>query len=351
MNVLLTIAEVIGWLIAIAVVYQAIGVAIDTKRYPAPGKRVDVGGRFIHIHVSGLNAAGTPTVILESGVAASSPSWRLVQAEVAKFARVVTYDRAGLGWSDMTRAPVTPESIFHDLRTALELTGVVPPYVFVGHSFGGLVAQLFAARHRSELAGMVLLDPPHWSDWHPDGSWEKQIMLRYAARLSRRGAWCARLGINRLLLTLLTAGMTRGPRAFAVALSGRAITVASRIVGEIRKLPPETHPVLKALWSQQKCFESMSAHLQALPVFCAAVARVSTPGALGDLPLLVLTASNPSPDRLRHQEELAALSTCGLHLVASNSGHWLQLDQPELVVSSIQEMVLAIHEGVKELKS
>ena len=361
MNTVLTIAEVFGWLLAIAVVYQAIGVALDTKRYPPPGKLVDVAGRRLHVHVSGVRAdpgvrpaeapppdgsghAGPPlpTVILESGVAASSPSWRLVQPEIAKFARVLTYDRVGLGWSEMGRLPVTPEQVMSDLRAVMEAAGVAPPYIFVGHSFGGLVAQLFAARHRPELAGIVLLDPPHWSEWHPDGPWEKQIMLRYGARLSRRGAWCARLGINRFLLGLLTAGITRGPRAFVVAVSGRAITVANRIVGEIRKLPPDTHPILKAIWSQPKCFESMAAHLEALPAFCAEVAKFSNPGALGDLPLTLLTATNPSRDRLRHQEEVAALSSRSQHLVASKSGHWIQLDQPELVVEAVRKMADAL---------
>lgn len=365
---ILFIAEVIGWVLAIAVVYQALGVAIDAKRFPPPGKRVDVGGRCIHIQVTGIGAgtvktvgadpcvrpndpssrnstsgghAGPPlpTVILESGIAASSPSWRLVQPEVAKFARVVVYDRAGLGWSDMTRAPVTPDSILHDLRTALDAVNVKPPYIFVGHSFGGLIAQLFAARHREELAGLVLLDPPHPSEWHPDGPWEKQIMLRHGARLSRRGAWCARLGINRFLLTLLTAGFTRGPRAAMTTLSGRAVSVASRIVGEIRKLPRETHPVLKALWSQPKCFESMAAHLEALPAMCAEVAKVSQPGVLGDLPLVLITGNQHSREVVRLQEEVATLSTRGRHLLATNSGHWIQLDQPELVVEVLRKML------------
>ena len=286
-----------------------------------------------------VQGEGPCTVILESGVAAASPSWRLVQPEIAKLARVVTYDRAGLGWSETGPLPRTPELILQDLRRALEGVGVAPPYIFVGHSFGGLVAQLFAVRHRQELAGVVLLDPPHWSEWHPDAPPQKHFMLQRGARLSRRGAWCARLGINRLLLSLLTAGVTRGPRAFVMAVSGRAVTIANRIVGEIRKLPPETHPILKALWSQPKCFESMAAHLEALPAVCAEVERVSKAGAFADLPLVVLTASNPNPQRVAHQNETAALSTRGQQLIASRSGHWIQLDQPELVVAMIREIL------------
>ena len=323
-------------LLALGAAYQAIGVAIDRRRFPAPGRLVDVGGRRIHIHVEGDSQAGAPTVILESGVAASSPSWRLVRPEIAKFARVVTYDRAGLGWSEPSREPITPDSVLNDLRAALAAVGVAPPFIFVGHSFGGLVAQLYAARYRQELAGMVLLDPPHPSEWGPEAPAVKHYMLKRGARLSRRGAWCARLGINRLLLSLLTAGMTRGPRAFVVAVSGRAVTAANRIVSEIRKLPPETHPILKALWSQPKSFEAMAAHLEALPGVCAEVARTSTAGAWGELPLVVLTASNPSPERTRHQEDLSGVSLCGRHMVVEKGGHWIQLDRPDLVVEAVR---------------
>ncbi len=338
MDTALFIAETVGWILAIAIVYQAFGVGLDARRFPPPGKRVDVGGRCIHIHVDGKSSAGAPAVILESGIAASSPSWRLVQPEIAKLSRVITYDRAGLGWSDMSKSPVTPESILHDLRTALERAGVKPPYVYVGHSFGGLVAQLFASKHSNELAGMVLLDPPHWSEWHPQAPPEKHIMLQRGARLSRRGAWCARFGINRALLSLLTSGFVRGPRAFVVAVSGRAATIANRIVGEIRKLPPETYPILKALWSQPKCFESMAAHLEALPAVSAEVGKWSKPGVLGDLPLVLITASNHTTDIMRLHEEVPALSTRGRHLVARHSGHWIQLDQPELVVHAIRSL-------------
>lgn len=336
MGFVLTVAMVGAGLVALGVVYQWIGAARDARRFPAPGRRVDVGGHRIHIHVAGEQTKNAATVILESGVAASSPSWRLVQPRIAEFARVVTYDRAGLGWSDPCASPITAEQILRDLRAALACAGVAPPYIFVGHSFGGLVARLYAARYRGELAGVVLLDPPHPGEWHPDVPESKRVMLRHGARLSRRGAWCARLGINRLLLSLLTAGMRRGPRAFVAAVSGRGVTIANRIVGEIRKLPPETHPVLKSLWSQPKCFASMAAHLEALPEMCGRVAAESR--TLGDLPLVVLTASNPTPERLLHQEEVAALSTRGRHLIVANSGHWIQLDQPELVVELIRQM-------------
>ncbi len=338
MTFLIGVVLLLGAVAVLGVVYQAIGAAADRRRFPPPGRLVDVGGHRLHILVSGEeHAASGPTVILESGVAAASPSWRVVQAELAKFARVASYDRAGLAWSDPGPRPRTPERILGDLRALLERARIPPPYVLVGHSFGGLLAQLFAARHAADVAGLVLLDPPHPSEWAPTMPPEKRRMFRRGARLARRGARIARVGLTRFFLTLLGFGLARGPRLFARFVSGEGAGVASRIVGEVKKLPPEIRPVLRALWSQPKCFTAMADHLEALPAVSAAVSAIHS---LGDIPILVLTASGPSPERRRQQDQVAALSSRGRHLVAVRSGHWIHLDQPELVVGITRQALL-----------
>src|SRR5216684_1247368 len=84
--------------IAIAgVIYQRIGSAADRRNFPPLGRLLDAGGHRLHAVVEGQ---GSPTVILEAGISASSLSWSLVQPEIANFARVLSYDRASLGWSD-----------------------------------------------------------------------------------------------------------------------------------------------------------------------------------------------------------------------------------------------------------
>jgi len=95
-------------------------------------------------------------VILEAGIAATSLSWALVQREALKFTRVIAYDRAGLGWSDSIDTPRTPSRIARELHEMLRAAGIAPPFLLVGHSFGGLVVERFAIDFPGEVAGLVL---------------------------------------------------------------------------------------------------------------------------------------------------------------------------------------------------
>ena len=107
-----------------------------------------------------IQGEGTPAVILESGFRGTHQSWAKVQPEVAKFARVVSYDRAGLGASDAGPSPRTAKQIAQELHDALKAAQVKPPYVLVGHSAGGAYLRVFAHLYPTEIAGLVLADPP-----------------------------------------------------------------------------------------------------------------------------------------------------------------------------------------------
>src|SRR5438105_1426277 len=134
-------AAVIAILIISGIAYQALTERTDAVRFPAPGRLVDVGGHQLHLYELG---SGSPAVVLESGISASSLNWRTVQSEVAKFARVCSYDRAGLGWSDLCAQQCTPEALATQLWTLLRKADIPGPYIVVGHSFGGLLVQAFA---------------------------------------------------------------------------------------------------------------------------------------------------------------------------------------------------------------
>jgi pimeloyl-ACP methyl ester carboxylesterase len=146
--------SVLGLLLA-GVVYQFVATKIDEYRYPAPGEMVDVGGYSLHLNCTG---EGTPTVVMDSGLGGTVLDWELVQPEVANFARVCTYDRAGMGWSDPGAQPRTSQQIVKELHTLLGNAGVQGPYVLVGHSFGGTNVQVYASQYPDEVAGMVLVD-------------------------------------------------------------------------------------------------------------------------------------------------------------------------------------------------
>src|SRR5262249_27242964 len=87
--------------------------------------------------------------------------WDLVQSRVAKFARAVTYDRAGYAWSEPGPMPRTMRQIAYELREGLHRAGVKGPYLLVGHSLGGLIVRVFASQFPDEVAGIVLVDSTH----------------------------------------------------------------------------------------------------------------------------------------------------------------------------------------------
>jgi pimeloyl-ACP methyl ester carboxylesterase len=136
-------------------------------------QKVDVGGHGLQLLIGGQ---GSPAVIFEGGFGAGIGSWATVQKDVAAFAQTVSYDRAGLGQSDPGPKPRSAKQIATELHAALEKVGVKPPYVMVGHSFGGIYVRVFADMYPKEVAGIVLIDPSQesFNDW---------LKLNYADRL------------------------------------------------------------------------------------------------------------------------------------------------------------------------
>ncbi|HTT19273.1 MAG TPA: alpha/beta hydrolase [Candidatus Sulfotelmatobacter sp.] len=290
--------------------YENISEARDRRFNPMPGRLVDVGGHRMHIYCTG---DGSPTVVLDSGLGDSYLSWHKVQAEIAKFTRVCSYDRAGLGYSDAGLQPRTSRVIAEELHVLLQAAGVAPPYVIAGHSMGGFNVRLYTSMYPKEIAGMVLVDASHPEQENRfppelknmEGSWHQEAEFI---------AYTMPFGIPRLL-GLCDEG---------------AIDRAADCNGHTAR-------------------ERM-AEIQAFPE--SAVQAAST-GPFGDLPLAVLSHdqdkfSNDLPTDLAKsvnqlwetmQEDLAHLSTRGTQIVAKNSGHYIQMDRPDVVVDAIRKVV------------
>ena len=122
------------------------------------GELFDLGGFRLHLHCLG---EGQPVVVLDAGLGGASSDWRKVQPELARTNRTCVYDRAGYGWSDSGPRPRTSGRMAAELRTLLMLAEQPPPYLLVGHSFGGYNARMFAGLFPGETAGVVLVDTPH----------------------------------------------------------------------------------------------------------------------------------------------------------------------------------------------
>jgi pimeloyl-ACP methyl ester carboxylesterase len=332
-----TIAVLVVVLIAAGALYQVIGEKRCASMHPPPGATIDVDGQRLHAVCAGR---GQPDVLFESGIAASSLSWSRVLPEVAAFTRACAYDRAGLGWSAPARRPRTVALMLQELRGVMEISAPVGPHVLVGHSFGAFLTSAYAAQHAADIAGLVLLDPP--SEWH-DMTRQQRRMLRGGRQLARVGEMLARVGIVRACLALLTGGAPGVPRNVARVFGPTVARTLERLVGEVRKLPPEVHPIVQTLWCQPKCFRAMADHFDALPEMAACAAGVRT---LGDIPLVVVSSGDQPPEIVARHRALAGLSSNGRHVVASRSGHWIQFDEPDLVVSTVRDLVGAWRRSV-----
>jgi pimeloyl-ACP methyl ester carboxylesterase len=314
------------------VFYAAIGAWRDRRRFVPPGRLVQVGGHRLHYRCAG---AGTPAVILEAGIAASSVTWSLVQPRVAEMTRVCSYDRAGLAWSDAASSPRSIDGIARELHEMLERADIAPPYVLVAHSFGALAIRAFARARPQEVAGLVFVDPLHPEEWC-EPSPQQRRMLRGAIFFSRLGAALAAVGIVRFALTLLSGGAPAAPRRFSRVFGATVAAMLERLVGEVRKLPRDVLPAVQAHWSSPKSFRAMRQHLQAMPACSADLMR--TVDVFGDIPVVVLSGGTRAPQWLAADAALAAASSRGRHAVSQKSGHWIHLDDPDLVIDAIRSI-------------
>jgi pimeloyl-ACP methyl ester carboxylesterase len=295
---------------------------------------VDVGGFRLHLNCAGK---GRPTVILDAALGASSVSWALVQPAIARLTHVCSYDRAGFGWSDGAPGPRTVGRIVDELRTLLERAGETPPFVLVGHSFGGLVMRVFATRYRVDTLGVVLVDPAHPEDWVTPAP-KEQVKINRGVRLCRQGAVAARLGVARGVAALVGLGALVPARAIAWAFAGGGLSREDEgILAPIWLLPSEARRPLKHFWTQPKFFDALGSQIESICTSAAETLEAGK-GGYGDLPLVTISATDPGDYRLRQQDALARLSTRGRHVIASRSGHWIPLEQPEVVISAIREV-------------
>jgi pimeloyl-ACP methyl ester carboxylesterase len=224
--------------------------------------------------------------------------------------------------------------MLQELRSLLSSAGLPGPFILVGHSFGGLLARVFASLYPDETAGLVLLDPVSVGAWANCSECER-MRLQLGVKLARRGVWLARFGLVRAALGALLAGARWFPQ-LAARVSGRqGSTALANLVGEVQKLPPEVWPMIQAHWSDPKCFVALAQYLDCLP-YCAMHAAGVT---VEHIPTIILSASTATKEEISERERWIRESSGGRHTIVQNSGHWLHLEHPDLVIEAIRELV------------
>ena len=317
-------------LLVLGVVYQRAGARGARRRFAAPGRLIDVGGHRLHVSCTG---AGRPVALFESGIAASSLSWAAVRPRVATITRACAYDRAGLAWSEPSSVPPTFDRIVTELGAVLDSTAPGERCVLVGHSFGSFVVSAYAMRHPHRVAGVVLVDPA--TEWLITSA-QRTRLLRGGRQLSYAGAMLAHAGVVRACLALLTGGAPGAPRRFVKVFGPTAARTLERLVGEVRKLPAEVHPIVQAHWCDPKCFYAMAEHMRVLERDRESIAAAVSPP---EIPVVVISSGEQPAAELEAHRRLAAASAAGRHVIARRSGHWIQFDEPELIVAAVEELI------------
>ena len=304
-----------------------------------PGRLVSLGTHRLHLHCLG---AGSPAVVFDAALGGSSLSWTFIQPAVAEFTTACTYDRAGFGWSDAGPMPRTVSRIAEELQALLKAAEVPPPYVLVGHSFGGLSIRAYATSHPGDVAGLVFVDPAHPEDWRQPSAGDRERLQRGVA-LCRRGVLAARLGIASLVARLASAGALDLARSIAAAVSRRTLhRQDEQILAPVTKLPMDVRAVLRWMWTQPRYFEALGSQIEHI---CSSASETDPQPDYGSRPLVTISATDVSPARLALQEALARRSSRGRHVTAVESGHWIPIDEPQIVVESIREVVMAVRAG------
>ena len=244
---------------------------------------VDGGGRRLYLKCSGEARAGKPVVVLDAGMGDTSAAWSSIEPNVSQFARVCSYDRAGLGKSDRAPQAHTSHDMVNDLHNLLAKAGINPPYVLVGHSFGGMNVRLYASEYPKEVAGMVLVDSTHEDE-------------------------------NDRMLAAQPPEIAKNARPEDMIIRTAENLDFNKSVDQVRAAKWRSDIPLIVLTRGRATF---NANDYAVPSLAPKFEQI----------------------RLELQQELVSRSAKGKQIIAEKSGHYIQRDQPDLVIEAIREVI------------
>jgi pimeloyl-ACP methyl ester carboxylesterase len=333
----LGLVVLLGAALAAGTAFEGIARWRDSGRFPQEGRSVVLGVEFPGVMLNlNCTGAGSPTVILETGLGVPAAGWALVQPEVARFTRVCSYDRAGYGWSSAGPMPRTSGQIARELHALLAASEEKGPYVLAGHSLGGYTVRLYTSRYPADVAGLVLVDASHEDQDSLLPPSVEKYMAEERASLGRQRALAPLLiatGIARLMATDEGAG----------------------------KLSKEQRDKIRYLQLQSRFVEAAVSEME---VFAKSADEVRAAGNLGDRPLVVLTAgkeedgadlpSGVSLGEMRAYQKTwitdlqvrqVRLSTRGRQVIVPDSSHMIPMERPDAVVAAIREVCSAVARG------
>lgn len=323
MKILKTTVVVFLVAIFVGAAYQWLTERAD--RALIPGDLIDVDGHQLHLLCQG---EGSPLVLLENGLWGSYPDWQYVLDAVGKHTRVCAYDRLGLGWSSENNTPTRSAEVARQLHRLLAVAELDEAMILVGFSAGGLYVREYFQRYPEKVVAMVLLDSSHEQQAQRIAAMDQDLSLeRFCAAVS----WTGMGRVFNLMAPFVEPSF--GPQLYA-----EQMRVYNR------------SGFCKGLLLQSEGFD-------------ADLLAGRKPESLGALPLVVIRAGKSIRDQVidedapeeflaayelswpQLQQELAALSSQSRLLVAEDSGHAIQLQQPGIVIATINKLVDTYRDG------
>lgn len=317
-------AAVVLILVVVGAAYQRVAEARDRAAVPPPGTLLTVNNGAMHLYCTGQ---GAPTVILEAGATGFAQTWGWIQPEVAKYTRVCSYDRAGMGWSEVENTDHDAVAIAHNLKALMEAAGESHPYVLVGHSLGGSLAQAFFGLYPDDVAGLAMIDPSH-----PDQ------LERFGPEIAKQQeSFQSMIG-------------------FAASLSHVGLLRATNALGRLAKgLPERDYRTARMFAASPRHLATSHAEMLAWDETMSAARRVTS---FEDRPVLVVSATaamQGMPESMlatNHElhAELSSLSSAGRHVKVDGADHYsllMQQDHAATTAAMIVELLEDVrNEGV-----
>jgi len=318
-KILLIIFLLVFVVIIIGFVYEHISRAYVKNKYPVQGEMVNIGDHRLCALQEGK---GEPTVVFENGLTDGHIVWNKVQNAVSKFTSTLSYDRAGILWSERGNNPKTVDAVTTELHTLLQKTGHKGPYILVGHSIASVFLYEFYGKYPNEVAGLIFVDCQN-----PD-------FVKYKndfPRPNKHADWV--FNVKSL------SGLVRLFEPYTYIYSN------TQKNDKINKITSAYFPVTYVALNEESWRDCDMAY-DALKV-------ISQKGSFGSVPIIIITATKnkfsfmPSDEQrklwhnryLESQNDYLKLSTDSKHILCDKSFHHIQLDEPELVINSIKELV------------
>ena len=291
------------------------------SNYPPDGEMIDVGGRGMHMNIKGIKTS-LPPVLIETGTGNWSYDWSNIQEELSKHTLVITYDRAGYGWSDPPPSGFNIDMTINDLNNILESSKIDTPVILVGHSVGGIYSRLFADKYPDKVSGMILVDSRNEFFSEQAKTYNERFFETQDQKMNQ---FLSQIGIVRLF-------------------------------GEI--IFPDTMPdylspkkYVNVHWDKP-FFKVLSEEIKQIKV---SEKLLEDTQSLSDKPLTIITptdvelqatelgfseqeAWNLEDKWIESQKKLTDLSTNSEFILVNNSSHSVMYDQPKIIINAILKM-------------